>query len=74
MNYHLKIPESQPMREQLEKAITDLLTFVQAGTIYISNNGDGHLPIIVTFILKKNCGQCGDVLEKMSKKNNCCVP
>lgn len=68
MDYQLKIPESQPMREQLEKAITDLLTFVQAGTIYISNNGDGYLPIIITFILKKNCGQSGDTLEKMSKK------
>lgn len=74
MNYQLKIPESQPMREQLEGAITDLLTFVHVGSIYISNNGGNGLPIIVTFILKKNCGYGGDSLEKISKKITDCYP
>lgn len=74
MDYQLKIPESQPMREQLEGAITDLLTFVHAGSIYISNNGGSGLPIIVTFILKKNCGYSGDSLEKISKKITDCYP
>lgn len=74
MNYQLKIPESQPMREQLEGAITDLLTFMHAGTIYISNNGESDQPIIVTFILKKNCGYSGDTAEKMSKKITDCYP
>ncbi|QLC65962.1 hypothetical protein LPB248_06620 [Flavobacterium sp. LPB0248] len=74
MHYQLKIPENHPMREQLEGAITSLLTFVHAGTIYISNNGQSGLPIIVTFILKKNCGQCGDAVEKMAKKITDCYP
>ncbi|RUT67811.1 hypothetical protein D0817_24470 [Flavobacterium cupreum] len=74
MDYTLKIPENQPMREQLEGAITDLLTFVHAGTIYISNNGQGSQPIIVTFILKKNCGYSGDAIEKVSKKITDCHP
>nr|WP_199001300.1 hypothetical protein [Flavobacterium sp. ASV13] len=74
MHYQLKIPESHPMREQLEGAITGLLTFVHAGTIYISNNGERNLPIIVTFILKKNCGYSGDTVEKMAKKITDCYP
>mgnify|MGYP000035074980 CR=1 FL=1 len=74
MHYQLKIPESQPMREQLEGAITDLLTFVHAGSIYISNNGGSGLPIVVTFILKKNCGYSGDSLEIISKKITDCYP
>lgn len=68
MDYHLRIPESYPMREQLEKAITDLLVFVEAGTIYISNNKDDNVPTIITFILKKNCGQSGDTVLEISKK------
>lgn len=74
MNYLLKIPESQPMREQLKGAITDLLTFVHAGSIYISNNGQSGLPIIVTFVLKKNCGYSGDAVEKTAKKITDCYP
>lgn len=74
MDYQLRIPQSCPMREQLEKAISNLLTFVHAGTIYISNSGQNSPSIIVSFILKKNCGYSGDSVEKMSKKITDCYP
>jgi hypothetical protein len=43
MEHQLRIPESYPMREQMEKAITDLLVFVEAGTIYISFDKQQHI-------------------------------
>jgi hypothetical protein len=68
MDYQLRIPQNHPHRQRLEKAIANLLAFVEAGTIYISNNRDDNLPTIITFILKKNCGQSGDTVLEMSKK------
>lgn len=68
MNYPIKIPKSHPDGQRLEKAITDLLHFVEAGSIYVSFSDTENAPTIVTFILKKNCGQDDETLREASKK------
>ncbi|MCV9926639.1 hypothetical protein OIU83_03215 [Flavobacterium sp. LS1R49] len=63
----MKIAQSNPHRERLEKAITDLLHFIEAGAVYISYN-DSNNAVVVTFILKENCSQDGDTLAEASYK------
>lgn len=67
MNYQIKIQENHPLREQLETVIRGLLTFIDAGSVYVSLNEAERLTI-VTFILKKNSGQHGGMLERHSDK------
>lgn len=68
MDYQLRIPQNHPHRQGLEKVITDLLVFVEVGSIYISHNDKKNASPIVTFILKKNCGQVSCELEQISNK------
>ncbi|WP_116787015.1 hypothetical protein [Flavobacterium psychrotrophum] len=66
MDYQIRIPDRIPMREQLEKMLYGLLTFIDAGSIYVScKTGQ---PAIVTTILKKDCKQHGIMLERFSEK------
>jgi hypothetical protein len=66
MDYQIRIPGSFPMREQLERVLYGLLTFIDAGSIYVScKTGQ---PAIVTTILKKKCRQHGIMLERFSEK------
>ncbi len=67
MEYPIKIAKSTPHYEQLVKAITDLLQFIEAGAVYVSYKGNNDA-VIVTFILKENCNQDGDVLGKTAFK------
>ena len=68
MDYLIKIQQSHPDGQRLEKAITDLLHFVEAGSIYVSFSDTDNAAAIVTVILKKNCGQDGDTLGETSQK------
>lgn len=68
MVYQIKIQENHSQRQRLEKAITDLLHFIEAGSIYVSFSETDDAPTIVTFILKKNCGQDGDTLRETAHK------
>lgn len=66
MDYQIRIPDSIPMREQLEEVLYGLLTFIDAGSIYVScKTGQ---PAIVTTILKKDCRQHGIMLERFYEK------
>jgi hypothetical protein len=66
MNYQIRIPDRIPMREQLEEVLYGLLTFIDAGSIYVScKTGQ---PAIITTILKKDCKQHGVMLERFSEK------
>lgn len=66
MDYQIKIPDSIPMRKQLEEVLYGLLTFIDAGSMYVScKTGQ---PTIVTTILKKDCEQHGIMLERFSEK------
>jgi hypothetical protein len=66
MDYQIRIPDRIPMREQLEEVLYGLLTFIDAGSIYVScKTGQ---PAIVTTILKKDCRQNGIMLERFSEK------
>ncbi|MBF7091981.1 hypothetical protein IUY40_10555 [Flavobacterium sp. ALJ2] len=67
MEYLIKIAKSNPHYEKLEKAIKDLLQFIEAGAVYVSNSGNNNV-VVVTFILKENCSQDGDVLEETAFK------
>ncbi|MCR5862321.1 hypothetical protein LRS05_09265 [Flavobacterium sp. J372] len=51
MEYQIRIPDRIPMREQLEEVLYGLLTFIDAGSIYVSCKTK-H-PAIVTTILKR---------------------
>lgn len=66
MDYPLKIAQSNPHRERLEKAITNLLGFIEAGAIYVSYNECNK--VIVTFILKENWTQYEDTLSEKAYK------
>ena len=66
MDYQIKIPENHPLREQLEMVLQGLLTFIDAGSMYVSDMP--YQPTIVTMILKKNGGQSGIMLERLSEK------
>lgn len=66
MDYQIRIPDSIPMREQLEEVLYGLLTFIDAGSVYVSfKTGQ---PAIVTTVLKKECRQHGIMLERFSEK------
>jgi hypothetical protein len=66
MDYQIRISDSIPRREQLEEVLYCLLTFIDAGSIYVScKTGQ---PAIVTTILKKDCKQHGIMLERFSEK------
>jgi len=66
MDYQIMIPDRIPMRVQLEEVLYGLLTFIDAGSIYVScKTGQ---PAIVTTILKKDCKQHGIMLERFSEK------
>ncbi|RYD76914.1 MAG: hypothetical protein EOP53_13845 [Sphingobacteriales bacterium] len=66
MDYQIRIPDSIPMREQLEEVLYGLLTFIDAGSIYVScKTGQ---PAKVTTILEKDCRQNGIMLERFSEK------
>lgn len=62
MDYLLRIAQNSPHRDRLELAITDLLHFIKAGAIYVSNNRITNV-VVITFILRKNCDQDDDTLE-----------
>ena len=66
MDYQIRIPDSVPMREQLKEVLYGLLTFIDAGSVYVSCKTE-H-PAIVTTILKKDCKQHGIMLEQFSEK------
>ncbi|MFV5700150.1 hypothetical protein ACM55H_17460 [Flavobacterium sp. ZT3R17] len=68
MDYLIKIQENYSQRQRLEKVITDLLYFIEAGSVYISCYDKEDMPTIITFILKKNCGQDGDTLGETVHK------
>jgi len=68
MDFTLRIPNGLPQRQALEQAIARLLTYVDAGSVYVSRGHENGIPIMVTFILKKNCGQSGDAVAQMSQK------
>lgn len=66
MDYQIRIPDSIPRREQLEEVLYGLLTFIDAGSMYVScKTGQ---PAIVTTILKSDCKQHGIMLERFSEK------
>jgi|GEM_PF-2092129 len=66
MDYQIRIPDRIPVRKQLEEVLYGLLTFIDAGSIYVScKTGQ---PAIVTAILKKDCRQHGVMLERFSEK------
>lgn len=67
MNYSLKIDQSNPHCERLEMAITNLLPFIEAETAYMSYNKSNKI-IVITFILKKECSQEGEVLSVVLDK------
>ncbi|MCC9073222.1 hypothetical protein LNQ49_16720 [Flavobacterium sp. F-65] len=67
MDYPIKIAKSNPNHERLEKAIADLLQFIEAGAIYVSHNSNNGI-VIITFILKENCNQDGDALGETTLK------
>ncbi|MFP9114646.1 hypothetical protein ACLI1A_11945 [Flavobacterium sp. RHBU_3] len=66
MDYQIRIPDRIPMREQLEEVLYGLLTFIDAGSIYVSYKTGQSA--IVTTILKKDCKQHGMMLERFSEK------
>lgn len=66
MDYQIRIPDRIPMQKQLEEVLYGLLTFIDAGSIYVSYK-TGQ-PAIVTTILKKDCKQHGIMLERFSEK------
>ena len=68
MDFTLRIPNDLPQRQELEQAIARLLTYVDAGSVYVSRGHENEIPVMVTFILKKNCGQSGDAVARMSQK------
>ncbi|GEP52799.1 hypothetical protein FNO01nite_34710 [Flavobacterium noncentrifugens] len=68
MDFTLRIPNDLPQRQALEQAISRLLTYVDAGSVYVSRGHENGPPVMVTFILKKNCGQSGDAVARMSQK------
>lgn len=68
MDYLIKIPENHSQGQRLEKAITDLLHFIEAGSVYVSYNEQDEMPTIITFILKKNCSQDGDTIGETAQK------
>jgi hypothetical protein len=67
MDYLIKIPQSNPHRERLEKVIKDLLHFIEAGAVYVSYNANNNA-VIITFVLKENCSQDGDALNETTHK------
>lgn len=67
MDNLLKIAQNNPHRERLEMAIIDLLHFIKAGAIYISNNNLSNV-VVITFVLRKDCDQKGDVFGETSDK------
>jgi len=68
MDFTLRIPNDLPQRQALEQGIARLLTYVDAGSVYVSRGHENGIPIMVTFILKKNCGQSGDAVARLSQK------
>lgn len=66
MDYQIRIPDHIPRRKQLEEVLYGLLTFIDAGSIYVSYK-TGQ-PAIVTTILKRKCRQHGIMLERFSEK------
>ncbi|RYJ42057.1 hypothetical protein [Flavobacterium beibuense] len=66
MDYPIRIQDSHPLREQLETLLNGLLHFIDAGSVYVSDTP--RQPTVVTMILKKNCGQSGIMLERLSEK------
>lgn len=70
MDCLLKIASGNPHKERLERAIADLLYFIDAGAVYVSYNEVTNV-VVVTFILKKNCSQDGDILtQTLDKRTN----
>ena len=67
MDFLLKIATNNPHRERLENAITDLLHFVEAGAVYVSCNDVQNL-VVITFILKQDCGQYAENVPEMLDK------
>lgn len=74
MNYLLQISASHPLFEQLKKAITDLLVFVEAGTVYISTEEGASSPTVITCILRKDNKQPPTNLVIAAKKLQCQHP
>ena len=68
MDFTLRIPNSLPQRHALEQVIASLLTYVDAGSVYVSRGHENGTTVMVTFILKKNCGQSGDAVARLSQK------
>lgn len=67
MDYILKIAPNNPHRDRLEKAITDLLSFIETGAVYISYSDLNNI-VIITFILKQNCSQAAENVPEMLDK------
>ncbi|WP_409417318.1 hypothetical protein [Flavobacterium sp. PS2] len=67
MDYPIKIAQSNPHRERLEKVIKDLLHFIEAGVVYVSYSASNNV-VIITFVLKENCSQDGDALNETTHK------
>ncbi|KFF15411.1 BTB/POZ domain-containing protein [Flavobacterium hydatis] len=67
MDYPIKIAQSNPHHERLEKVIRDLLHFIEAGAVYVSYSASNNA-VIITFVLKENCCQDGDALNETTHK------
>ncbi|BFM43801.1 hypothetical protein CFS9_24420 [Flavobacterium sp. CFS9] len=67
MNYILRIDPKNPYKERLEKAIVNLLPFVDAEAVYLSFNKSNKVTVI-TFILKKETDEEEEVLEEIQDK------
>ncbi|MFH6995963.1 hypothetical protein [Flavobacterium sp. FlaQc-48] len=65
-DYLLQLAPGTPHYDRLEKAINDLLYFVEAGAVYVSFNDVTN--VVVTFILKEDCSQDGDMLAETLHK------
>lgn len=66
MDYPIKIAKSNPHYERLEKAIIDLLQFVETEAVYVSHNDNNS--IVITFVLRENSSQDGDELSEAIRK------
>lgn len=62
MNYTPRIDQNNPDRERLERAITNLLPYVETEAVYLSCNRSNKV-IVLTFILKEERDQDGEALD-----------
>ncbi|WP_374175068.1 hypothetical protein [Flavobacterium tructae] len=67
MNCLLRIDPKNPYKERLEKAIVNLLPFVDAEAVYLSFNKSNKVTVI-TFIQKKGTDKDEEILQEVQEK------